>query len=126
MTMYKSFRGKLVDMEELRRKHKKEIAAGNAKMNANGDVLGAGGKIVKNRSAVVRQHHDSTKTVTQTGVSIHGDAVDTKSAVFPEEGRKKQTKKKPTRATKKVEKETENGDIIIEEVPEDEDSSTQG
>lgn len=126
MALYKTFMGKLVDMEELRRKHKKEVAAGNANMNAHGDILGPGGKIVKNRSNVVRQHHDSTKSITQTGVSIHGDAVDSNHAVFPEEVRKKQTKRKSTKVTKKVEKETENGDIIVEEVSDDEDSGSQG
>lgn len=44
---HKSYRGQLVDMELLKFQNQTAVAAGNAKMNARGDILGRGGVIVK-------------------------------------------------------------------------------
>lgn len=44
-----SMQGKPVDFDALRTKHEKSIAVGNAKVNARGDTLGKGGKIIKKR-----------------------------------------------------------------------------
>lgn len=43
-----SFRGHQVDMVSLAKKNEKVVALGNANMNGRGDILGKGGKIVKN------------------------------------------------------------------------------
>ena len=47
--MYRSLQGKLVDMELLAQKHELTPAVGNARVNARGDELGTGGRIVKTR-----------------------------------------------------------------------------
>jgi len=44
---YRSMRGKEVDMEKLNLKNELTPAVGNMKVNARGDELGQGGKIVK-------------------------------------------------------------------------------
>ena len=44
-----SYRGQPVDMDALAKKFEKEIALGNARMNAKGDIVGKGGKIIKTR-----------------------------------------------------------------------------
>jgi len=54
---YKSMRGKPVDMDLLRKRNELTPAAGNAKVNARGDELGPGGKIVKKREDVVKEHY---------------------------------------------------------------------
>ena len=41
--------GKPIDFDALRAKNEKTIAVGNAGVNARGDQIGAGGKIVKKR-----------------------------------------------------------------------------
>ena len=53
---YRSMRGKVVDMDMLRKRNELTPAVGNAKVNARGDILGAGGKIVKRREDVVKEY----------------------------------------------------------------------
>lgn len=119
MAKYKSYRGKWVDMEELRRTHEKTVAAGNAGTNANGDVLGPGGAIVQTAQAKARKHYVSRETISKTNVSIKGDQNDEK--IFEDEkvpAKVSRTSngdsdKAPTK--RKVEKETESGDIVLED-----------
>ena len=54
---YKTMQGKAVDMDLLRKRNELEIAVGNAKVNARGDELGAGGKIVKKREDVLADYY---------------------------------------------------------------------
>lgn len=56
---YKSMRGKIVDMDLLRKKNELTPAIGNARVNARGDELGPGGKIIRKREQIVREHYDS-------------------------------------------------------------------
>ena len=46
--VYKTMQGKTVDMDLLRQRNELTQAVGNAKVNARGDELGPGGKIVRN------------------------------------------------------------------------------
>ncbi len=117
MAKYKSYRGKWVDMEELRRSHEKTVASGNMKTNANGDTLGPGGVVVQTAQAKARKHYSSKET-SKTTVSIKGDQNSEK--VFEDE---KVSPKVPaesdntakTNTKRKVEKETESGDIVLED-----------
>jgi len=133
---YKSYKGKMVDMEEMRRQHDKTIAAGNAGMNAAGDKLGAGGKVVETAQRRAMKHYNTTKTA-KTTMSIKGDQDDAKKELFAEEKAKnsvEQTtamptgnntptgrKKAPRKKTKRVETETPAGDIIVEDVEVDDE-----
>jgi hypothetical protein len=56
--VYSSVRGKEVDMEKLQLRHETEIAVGNAKLNARGDEIGAGGKIVKTREEILQDYYN--------------------------------------------------------------------
>jgi hypothetical protein len=47
--IHKSANGKVVDMERLRNQNEMSLAVGNAKINARGDEIGPGGKIVRRR-----------------------------------------------------------------------------
>ena len=55
--------GKTVDMDMLRKRNELTPAVGNAKVNARGDELGTGGKIVRKREDVVKEYYDNHKGV---------------------------------------------------------------
>lgn len=57
--IYRSMQGKPVDMEALKMKNETTVAVGNKLMNARGDELGPGGKIIKNRNEVVAEYYDT-------------------------------------------------------------------
>ena len=56
--VYKSMQGKTVDMDLLRQRNELTPAVGNAKLNARGDELGPGGKIVRKREEVLKGYYD--------------------------------------------------------------------
>ena len=56
---YKSMQGKSIDMDLLRQKNELTPAVGNVKLNARGDEVGAGGKIVRTREQVLQDYYDS-------------------------------------------------------------------
>jgi hypothetical protein len=57
--VYTSVRGKEIDMERLSLKNETAPAVGNARMNARGDQLGAGGKVVKTREQVMQEYYNN-------------------------------------------------------------------
>jgi hypothetical protein len=58
--VYKSMQGKQLDMDLLRQRNELTPAVGNAKVNARGDELGPGGKIIKKREDVLKDYYTST------------------------------------------------------------------
>ena len=44
--IHKTMRGVTVNMDTLRIRNEKEVAVGNMNVNAGGDILGPGGKII--------------------------------------------------------------------------------
>lgn len=56
--IYKTLQGKEIDMEKLMRQHELTPAVGNQKVNARGDELGEGGKIVKRREEVMKEYYE--------------------------------------------------------------------
>lgn len=55
---YQTFQGKKIDMDTLRQRNELTPAVGNARVNARGDELGPGGKIIKNRDDVIRDYYE--------------------------------------------------------------------
>ena len=57
--VYTSLRGKEVDMEKLGLKNEltPAVTAGGVRMNARGDELGSGGKIVKTREQILADYY---------------------------------------------------------------------
>lgn len=53
--VYRSMQGREVDMHKLAMQHETTVAVGNVKVNARGDELGPGGKIIKKREDVLRE-----------------------------------------------------------------------
>ncbi len=56
---YKSMQGRPVDMEKLMSQHELMPAIGNIRVNARGDELGAGGKIIKKREDVMSEYYEN-------------------------------------------------------------------
>lgn len=64
---YRSALGKPIDMDTLRLANEETIAVGNMKVNARGDELGPGGKIVKTRNQVMDEYYRlNTPTATDS------------------------------------------------------------
>lgn len=55
--VYTSVRGKEIDMEKLNLQNELLPAVGNAKVNARGDELGPGGKIIRTREQVLQDYY---------------------------------------------------------------------
>lgn len=60
-TIHRSANGKVVDMDQLRQKHETVVAVGNIRVNARGDELGPGGKIVKTRDEQLREFYENSQ-----------------------------------------------------------------
>ena len=88
--------GKEIDMDLLRKKNELTPAVGNARVNARGDELGAGGKIIKKREDVVKEYYKS-QPVEQVQDRPLQDTV-----VEQEAPKKSAPKKTTTRAQQKV------------------------
>ena len=54
---YRSMQGKPVDMDLLRQRNELTPAVGNARVNARGDEIGPGGKIVRKREDILREYY---------------------------------------------------------------------
>lgn len=61
--VYKTMQGKIVDMDLLRQKNELTPAIGNARVNARGDELGPGGKIVRSREQVLKEYYESQEAL---------------------------------------------------------------
>ncbi len=57
--VYRSMQGKEVDMTKLMNQNEMTVAVGNARVNARGDELGPGGKIIKKREDVLKDYYQS-------------------------------------------------------------------
>jgi hypothetical protein len=56
-TQYRTMQGKLVDLGQIIAKNELTTAVGNAGVNARGDELGPGGKIVRKREDVMAEYY---------------------------------------------------------------------
>lgn len=77
---YKSARGQIIDLDNLRLKNEKSIAVGNMKVNARGDELGKGGKVVKGRNQVMGEFY------AKKGTKIKEKVTQIKPDAFSEAG----------------------------------------
>lgn len=109
--MHKSNKGVSVDMDALRLKNEKTIAAGNMGINAKGDKLGRGGKIQQSAKDRTKPYYANNPNAVKQ-VSIKPDITEKDLANVEEV--KKATKKDSKEPSKNSETILENGDIIVE------------
>lgn len=55
--VHRTMQGKEIDLDKLRIRNETTLAVGNARMNARGDQLGPGGKIIKKREESSTEYH---------------------------------------------------------------------
>jgi hypothetical protein len=110
-------RGKTVDMDLLRKRNELTPAIGNARVNARGDLLGPGGKIVKKREEMVREYYERNPNAVrdETGQFAEQRAK-AKAASQPVVEETKSTR--TTRTTKKVEEPTAEEQTMLDEFDE--------
>ena len=56
---YRSMQGRVVDLDMLIKRNELTPAVGNARVNARGDELGPGGKIIRKREEVVQDYYST-------------------------------------------------------------------
>ena len=61
--IYKTANGKHIDLDLLIARNELTPAVGNAKVNARGDELGAGGKIIRKREEVLKDYYNNASGV---------------------------------------------------------------
>lgn len=55
--VHRTMQGKVIDLDQLRQKNEMTMAVGNARMNARGDELGPGGKVIRKREEIVNEYY---------------------------------------------------------------------
>ena len=78
---YRSMQGKVVDLDLLIKRNELTPAVGNAKVNARGDELGPGGKIVRKREDVVSEYYGNQPVAHESNKSEKEPTVTPKEAV---------------------------------------------
>lgn len=66
--VYRTMQGKQVDIDLLIKRNELTPAVGNARVNARGDELGPGGKIVKKREEVIKDYYSGITPVEEEPV----------------------------------------------------------
>ena len=61
---YRTMQGKVVDLEKLAAKNELVPAIGNIPVNARGDELGPGGRIVRKREDIVNEYYERNTNFT--------------------------------------------------------------
>ena len=90
MSVYKSARGKTIDMATMATKHEKTRAVGNMNVNARGDVIDPHNKIVRDSTNRINSSYNKTVTTNTapnnpTRAPIEADKTIDKSELTPEE-----------------------------------------
>jgi len=114
--VYRTMQGKTIDIDLLRQRNELTPAVGNAKVNARGDELGPGGKIVKKKEEVLKDYYGGKNGMPdQSPVSRKKATADTVEKDLTddwEEPAPKATTKKTTAKKESVEVDTSGGDWV--------------
>jgi hypothetical protein len=64
--VYRTMQGREIDLDQLRMRNEMTLAVGNARVNARGDEIGPGGKIIRKREDIMTEYHtDASEVVTK-------------------------------------------------------------
>jgi hypothetical protein len=69
----RTMQGKSIDMDQLLAKNELMPAVGNVRMNARGDELGPGGKIVKKREEQVAAYYENNPVAIEAAKQQKGE-----------------------------------------------------
>jgi hypothetical protein len=131
MANRKTYLGKLIDLESLQRKNEKTSAMGNMGVNAKGDTLGPGGKVIEPANSRSRTHYQTKRTTVNNRGSLKAEPSKDETKVFdetdrtrtPEESKKTAPKKVTKQKAQAAEIKQDNGDIVYAPVKGADDST---
>ena len=63
--VYRTAQGRELDIEKIRLQHEEVPALGNMRVNARGDQLGPGGRILRTREQIMDEHYKAKPSATQ-------------------------------------------------------------
>lgn len=66
---YRTMQGRVIDMDRLRSQNELMPAVGNMKVNARGDEIGPGGKIVRTREQIMAEYYEANPNATPDPIS---------------------------------------------------------
>lgn len=78
--LYKTMQGKEVDMDKLMRQNELMPAIGNVRVNARGDELGPGGKIIRKREEVIAKYYETNPKAIKDSKELENDPLPTMGA----------------------------------------------
>ena len=81
--IYRTAQGRELDIEKVRLQNELTPALGNMRVNARGDQLGPGGKIIKTREQIMNEHYKTKGN--QAVVKPDDDAIPTRSPRRPDD-----------------------------------------
>ena len=61
---YRTMQGRTIDMDKLRSQNELTPAVGNMKVNARGDEIGPGGKILRTREQIMSKYYENNPNAT--------------------------------------------------------------
>ena len=99
-TVYKSMQGKQIDMDMLRQRNELTPAVGNAKVNARGDELGPGGKIIRKKEDLLKEYYENSSSMPDE-VALRKPTAEEQTEVVETAATTLKTKKPTTPKTKK-------------------------
>jgi len=70
MSKHITSKGKVIDMESVIAQQGDAVAIGNMRVNAKGDLLGPGGKIIKTADERAREHYKNSDSSVDNAVSV--------------------------------------------------------
>jgi len=74
---YRTMQGRAIDMDKLRSQNELTPAVGNMKVNARGDEIGPGGKILRTREQVVSSYYEKNPKATPDVDNVSSSKPDT-------------------------------------------------
>lgn len=72
-SVYRTMQGKEVDMHKLAMQNEMTVAVGNVRVNARGDELGPGGRIVRKREDILREAQGGAPAETRSQRGDHSE-----------------------------------------------------
>lgn len=112
---YRTAKGSIINMEELRQANEEKVAAGNAGLNARGDRLGPGGSIAERVAQRARQTAQSQpRQVTSVKPPI-SQTITPEEAAIPLAEQKQKADEARKASAKPVEVVDQDGDITVAE-----------
>jgi|TARA_B110000196_G_C20680374_1_gene446142 hypothetical protein len=83
--VHRSANGKAVDMDMLRQRNELTPAVGNARVNARGDQLGAGGKIIRKKEDLLKDYYAAAEGMQEEQPVAKGQPTEAEAAEWEED-----------------------------------------